>query len=1083
MPHTSIDLIQSQSWLSLQKSLTAMAALSSAREILASLNQLLASEGAEVAGFLYSSEGTIIHSHDANMSQELSIHVVYPRHRENHNDWKAQPKLVDAISAPTASYVVYDLVARDTVLGGIVMIAPIDTHEPQTGLRMIAISTAATYLRALELELSAVEATKARSSLNHIASSLTKSLNFDDIAEMLLEEAQSLFEVEAVALFTQLGDESIYQVYRSRGLSRAYAKAIRLDSALPQAQAVIQGRTPVQLYDLNDGFLSSQHELIRNEKLASILMAPIISDGHLVGGLALYTKKPRHFTLSELELAGSIAEQASIAFTNARLHSDLLNVSSEINQTRNLMQDGLLVVTQDGTISYFNDAAGSLLGLSTASIGAPVKRVLDGQTLLSKADADAIEFAIREARTGVVSRTSFNTNEEESPRQIEALYAPYLNPEGNLIGSIINLRDITLLYREREKLKTIQDTIQDGMALMDHEGTILESNPEWEKLFHQLATEGETFVDAVERAEAHFDQPLQQIFERVLQGKRVTGYADVAEHHLQVSFGPLMLLGQVEGVVATARDITPLINKTIEANEMNAKAQRHLRELSQLADLTAVIGFNVEGIYQKYLTKITALLSATKVSMYLYLPQSQELVRRASTLSEEEGRSVLNLSDDYFVARAFVGRKPVTEPCEEDRPAALAIPIVHHSKTLGVVAIARNNDFAEHDVRLLGLVANRLAVLIENSSLYHDVNARRERWEAVFRFTEEGIVIFDHIGKIVGFNPASVEMTQFTAAEANGQHFTKIIKTVTAEGTDLANVSPINRVLDEGVTITKSEQLVESRSGIRLWTEISYSPIFDDAGQVTSGIAIIRNTQKDREVEEIKSDFISIVSHELRTPLTAIKGFLSMVLKNDFGPLGEKQAHFLSRVYQSNQRMIDLVEDLLESSHIESGKINLTITPVAMEGIVADVVAEEAGKAAAKQVLVKVNRRQRLPLVLADETRLHQILMNLIDNAIKYSMPETEIRVTFKITGDELVTTVADQGVGITASQFDRLFTKFGRIYNPMSVQAGGTGLGLYIVKNLVESHGGRIWVTSREGQGSRFCFSLPIAKQLPLLA
>jgi signal transduction histidine kinase len=121
--------------------------------------------------------------------------------------------------------------------------------------------------------------------------------------------------------------------------------------------------------------------------------------------------------------------------------------------------------------------------------------------------------------------------------------------------------------------------------------------------------------------------------------------------------------------------------------------------------------------------------------------------------------------------------------------------------------------------------------------------------------------------------------------------------------------------------------------------------------------------------------------------------------------------------------------------------------------------------------------------VLADETRLRQILVNLVDNAIKYSFPRSEVVVDFKAQGDELVTSIADTGVGITQGQIERIFQKFGRIYNPMSVQSGGTGLGLYIVKRLVESHGGRIWVSSREGKGSKFSFSLPIAKQLPLLA
>jgi signal transduction histidine kinase len=207
-----------------------------------------------------------------------------------------------------------------------------------------------------------------------------------------------------------------------------------------------------------------------------------------------------------------------------------------------------------------------------------------------------------------------------------------------------------------------------------------------------------------------------------------------------------------------------------------------------------------------------------------------------------------------------------------------------------------------------------------------------------------------------------------------------------------------------------------------------------------------------------------------------------MTLKGDFGALSEKQYHYLSRVYQSNQRMIDLVEDLMDATYIESGKINLSIAPVAMENVIAEVVSELAAKGAAGQVMINVRRRQRLPLVLADETRLHQILLNLVDNAIKYSMPGTNVEVDFKIQDDNLISTVSDHGVGISRNQIDRLFTKFGRIFNPLSVQAGGTGLGLYIVKNLVESHGGRIWVTSQEGKGSRFHFSLPIAKQLPLL-
>ena len=170
-----------------------------------------------------------------------------------------------------------------------------------------------------------------------------------------------------------------------------------------------------------------------------------------------------------------------------------------------------------------------------------------------------------------------------------------------------------------------------------------------------------------------------------------------------------------------------------------------------------------------------------------------------------------------------------------------------------------------------------------------------------------------------------------------------------------------------------------------------------------------------------------------------------MILNKDFGALNDKQFHYLLRVYQSTQRMIDLVEDLLDANRIEDGRIKLAIRPLSLESVIHEVVNELASKGFEREISIKVNRTKRLPLVLADEARLRQVLTNLIDNAIKYSLPKGEVGVSFKVQGDELVISIRDYGVGITANQIDRIFQKFGRIYNPMSIQAGGSGLGLYI--------------------------------------
>ena len=979
----------------------------------------------------------------------------------------------------------YILEADGETLGGLILfgLGPED-KDRATIINILKRETANT-LGSLKLRQMVKSSLAESLGLQRITQAVTKSLDFDNIVDTLLTHTRRLFRVNAVSLYLITPDSTDLYIYKAIGLSESYTQNLKIDVSSRPARKVISNRSPVQIYDVMKGAISTQLDLLKDEGIFSMLIAPIFSADEPVGALVLYTKTPRHFINSELRFSQSLAEQASIAFANANMHSSIIKISNEIEQTRNLMQDGLIVLDMGGNLRYFNTAAGSLLHLNRDDLKRAFSVNLFNQSVRTTLEGGQLTEAIAAARSGKVERTNFSVVRDDGSSYFEAVYSPYRDTDGNLIGTLISIRDITQLYLEKEKLATIQANMLDGMVLIDSFGVVSEYNQEWQNLFDQTEDiRGKKVFSLLEsRDDIVFDQNIPELISEVLLGKRLTCYGRFIGQgrHVQISFGPVHSLDKVIGAVVTARDITPLIEKTVEANEMTAKAQRHLRELSQLAELSSIIGFNVATIYQKYVSKISILLVSPEVSIYLYEPTRQLLVRQSDETNSDTTET-LELSADNIVAKAFVGRRGILESADAQDISQMAMPIIHHSKTLGVIVVSRPAaNYDEHDSKLLRLVATRLAVLIENSNLYHDVNARRERWEAVFRFTDEGIVIFDRKGIVVGFNPASTTITQWTTADAIGKPFGSIIKTASTDN-HAAGVSPLARILGEGVTIANSEQLIESRNGGRVWTEISYSPIFDDSGRVTSGIAIIRNTQKDREIEEIKSDFISIVSHELRTPLTAIKGFLSMVIKNDFGPLNDKQSHYLTRVYQSNQRMIDLVEDLLDVSYIESGKINLAINPVGLDSVITDVVAELAGKGEANDISIKVKRHAKLPLVLADETRLHQIMLNLLDNAIKYSMPGSVVQIDCTIQGDELITTITDQGVGIGKGQIDRLFTKFGRIYNPMSVQAGGSGLGLYIVKNLVESHGGRVWVTSQEGKGSKFRFSVPIAKQLPLL-
>jgi PAS domain S-box-containing protein len=660
-------------------------------------------------------------------------------------------------------------------------------------------------------------------------------------------------------------------------------------------------------------------------------------------------------------------------------------------------------------------------------------------------------------------------------------------------------RDVTqtksLQQTTEAVLAVIQESMPNGVVMVDAGGSIRNVNQNFSEMIGESVALGTDFGALMQRLQA--DKriqleavPLDRWLKLIKTGRELTSYLDMVEpsgdmRHIQAIVVPISKRG-IKGSVIHWRDVTPLIEKTIEANENAKRAQRRSNELAAIAEMQIIgsrSGFRLEPLYQKFVAQTARLLEAKHVSIYLYDPVAQTLARRATTTNFHEHPEAIVLDDPSAIARAFVLKKAQVRTNDSQLGVSVVLPLVFNTKALGsLVVSSREQSFDEHDIQLLGMVTSRLAVQVENATLYNDVNARRERWEAVFKFIKEGIVIVDRRARIVGFNAGATELTGYVSADVLGKPFHEVMRAVSAEGMNISAVSPLTQVLAEGKVVANNQQLVETAGGEQVWTEISYSPIFDNAGAVTSALAIIRNIQKDREVEEIKSDFISIVSHELRTPLSAIKGFLSMILNKDFGELSEKQYHYLSRVYQSNQRMVDLVEDLLDVNHIESGTINLSPNPLHLEDIVSEVISELASKGFEKQILLKVNRKHRLPLVLADEMRLRQILINLVDNAMKYSFPQSEVLIDFKVQDDELVVSVIDHGIGITPTQVGRIFQKFGRVYNPLSVQAGGSGLGLYIVKRLVESHGGRIWVTSREGKGSKFSFTLPIAQQLSLL-
>jgi PAS domain S-box-containing protein len=253
------------------------------------------------------------------------------------------------------------------------------------------------------------------------------------------------------------------------------------------------------------------------------------------------------------------------------------------------------------------------------------------------------------------------------------------------------------------------------------------------------------------------------------------------------------------------------------------------------------------------------------------------------------------------------------------------------------------------------------------------------------------------------------------------------------------------------------------------------SPAEDFLGTVS----IFQDITHQVEVDRLKSEFVATVSHELRTPMTSIKGYVEILLMGAAGTLSSQQAQFLDIVNANTERLSTLVNDLLNISGIESGRIALSMQPINLNELAAEAVADLSRRIQEQDKHIKIEKDwpADLPSILGDFDRVREIFDNLLDNAYKYNVPNGRISLHMRAAGEEVQIDVQDTGMGIPDREQPRLFERFYRGDSPLVLNVAGTGLGLSIVKSLVEMHGGRIWLASTgvHGEGSTFSFTLSV--------
>ncbi|MCX7800453.1 MAG: ATP-binding protein [Fimbriimonadales bacterium] len=374
-------------------------------------------------------------------------------------------------------------------------------------------------------------------------------------------------------------------------------------------------------------------------------------------------------------------------------------------------------------------------------------------------------------------------------------------------------------------------------------------------------------------------------------------------------------------------------------------------------------------------------------------------------------------------------------------------------------------DFNEEDVRLLERMARNVGSIIANLQLYREVVEEREELLQTFESLTAGLILVSPESRISQMNNSA--RTIFGASpDVVGKPYTDVIN------------NDIVRDVFERTTKgedTGTTEVPITIAGVERTYQVQAAQVRNEDGKDLGVVAILNDITEMKNIERMKSSFVAMASHELRTPLTAIKGFVSTLLMDD-GFSAEERREFYQIMDQECDRLTRLIADLLNTARIEAGEsLKPNYTRVDYRRLLEKVLAIQR-QATSKHNLI-LDAPEELPSVIGDEDKLDQILTNLLNNAIKYSPNGGDIVLSARIEGDQMVTSVQDSGLGIPPDHIGKVFEKFHRVNNEDNRKIYGTGLGLFLVKHLVESiHLGKIWVDwSEVGKGSRFTFTFPL--------
>ena len=358
-----------------------------------------------------------------------------------------------------------------------------------------------------------------------------------------------------------------------------------------------------------------------------------------------------------------------------------------------------------------------------------------------------------------------------------------------------------------------------------------------------------------------------------------------------------------------------------------------------------------------------------------------------------------------------------------------------------------------------------LNILEDVEEVRKEIEEERDKTLSIIENFPEGLLFFDKENRLSSVNPRVCYIFGVKQEQLRGKKLSEL--------SNISSLAPLIEILGEEIKIGLKKEL-ELKGGLVLEiSSISVMKKEEEAG----ALVILRDVTREKIVERLKTEFVSIAAHQLRTPLSAIKWTLRMILDGDLGKIPKSQEELLKKTYESNERMIRLINDLLNVTRIEEGRFLYNVQKRDIIEILKKLIAPLKRIAKREGLQLEFNApKEEIPEVNIDSEKISLTMQNLIENAIHYTEPGGKIKVSLGYLKNkkEILFQVQDTGIGILKQQQKRVFSRFFRGANAVRAETEGTGLGLFIAKNIVDAHGGKIWFESVQNKGTTFYFTLP---------